>query len=95
MRKIESKDVSGMIDHWHETPVNGYLGSSYGQNAIDMLQKPLDGVAADNYIEKMKNDIYVLNVLPPDAINIYAVPNDVDQLSFKLSVAGKVYNLDD
>ena len=40
MATITGKDIQEMVRHWLNTPVCGYLGSGYGQDAKALLQLP-------------------------------------------------------
>jgi hypothetical protein len=73
------------------TPVNGYLGSGYyGQDIKAMLQQPLSAGAADGVVDKLHEDIAVLDALPPNSTNIYQVDNGIDRLDLVLEVAGRI-----
>nr|DAM95710.1 MAG TPA: hypothetical protein [Caudoviricetes sp.]DAN72129.1 MAG TPA: hypothetical protein [Caudoviricetes sp.]DAO06611.1 MAG TPA: hypothetical protein [Caudoviricetes sp.]DAS32336.1 MAG TPA: hypothetical protein [Caudoviricetes sp.]DAV45189.1 MAG TPA: hypothetical protein [Caudoviricetes sp.] len=86
-------DVGAMIRHWITTPAYGYLGSSYGCHAADLLQLPLgDGAVADALIAKLKEDIPPLKSLP---VNIYAVGNGVDQQQIIIECAGQAVDITD
>ena len=70
--KITGKDIHDMIGHWLKTPVNGYLGSDYGQDTMSLLQVPMvDTSRADEYVNKLRADVPVLNVYPSGMLNIY------------------------
>lgn len=93
MKTLNSQDVADMIGHWSETPTNGYLGSSYGQNFNSDLQLPQQVASANSLILKLRKDVEVLQVLPDDAVNIYANPKGNDGMSVYLSVVGKEFYL--
>jgi len=92
INKISIGDIQNMVSHWLTTISNGYLGSSYGQNANDLLQNPLS-FSADDFIIKLKNDLPILNSLPSDSVNIYKVDNGIDKATIYLNVSGKDFTL--
>ncbi len=93
MIELNAKELEGMIEHWLSIPVNGYLGSDYGQDANSLLQLPHSDNAADQYIRKMVKDIPLLSALPPEDISIYSVPSGIDRVDLVLEVAGRAYDL--
>ena len=93
MKTLDGHDVASMVEHWTETPMNGYLGSSYGQNFKSFLQQPQTAVVANSFIQKLQKDLDVLQVLPPDAVNMYSVPKGTDGVDVFLTVAGRKFDL--
>jgi hypothetical protein len=87
---INGVDVQNFISHWLRTPVNGYLGSGYGQDIKVLLQQPLATGSADAVIEKLHEDITVLDSLPANSTNIYQIDNGVDRLEIVIEVAGRI-----
>jgi len=97
MSKITQQDLHGMVGHWLTTPVNGYLGSDYGQDVRTLLQQPLE-VAADNaadVLDKLRSDVPLLQALPKGALNLYGVPVDPDRLHLFIEVAGQAIEVKD
>ncbi len=87
--KITGKDVQNMIRHWLKTPVYGYLGSDYGQDAKSLLQKAMsDTASVDAYLQKLRSDIAILLQLPANAVNIYAEERGIDKKAIFINVAG-------
>ena len=87
--KITGKDVQNMIRHWLKTPINGYLGSDYGQDAKALLQLPMgDSASVDAYLQKLRSDIALLLKLPVNAVNIYSVERGIDKKEIVIEVAG-------
>lgn len=84
-----------MVTHWLGTPEGGYLGSTYGSNIKALLQRPQVDSGADEFIQKMKIDIPILNALPGDAINIFGVHSFPDRLDIVLEVYGNEFNISD
>lgn len=85
-----------MIGHWLKTPVNGYLGSDYGQDAFSLLQVPMkDSSRADAYLDKLRTDVSVLNALPSGMINLYQKARDTDKEAIVINVAGQEITVQD
>lgn len=93
MKTLNGHDVASMVEHWTETPMNGYLGSPYGQNFKSFLQQPQKVVVANSFIQKLQKDLDILQVLPPDAVNMYSVPKGTDGADVFLTVAGRKFDL--
>jgi len=83
-------NVQKQLNHWLKTPLNGYLGSCYGQNVKDLLQLSLSNHNADAFIAKIKADI---PILASENINLYALNKGVDQQEIMLEIGQKVINL--
>jgi len=84
-----------MIAHWFATKPSSYYGSTYGNPLEDMLQKPLSSPIADSFLAKMRQDIPVLDALPPGTINLYATPGGIDIMNIYIEVAGQTLSLQD
>ncbi|MBK9294895.1 MAG: hypothetical protein IPM57_10735 [Oligoflexia bacterium] len=87
---LTSNDVFDMVNHWLGTPVNGYLGSRYGQNVKSMLQKPLLAVSADGFIRKLKADVPIIGRAAPNTINVLQDTTQPDGLNLYLEINGTV-----
>jgi hypothetical protein len=76
-----------MTGHWLATPVNGYLGSGYGSDVKSLVQTPMAAGLAEDLIAKARQDIPLLLVAAPGALNVYAsdVGLDVKQIVFEVS----------
>lgn len=88
MTTLDGKDVQSMVDHWLHTPVNGYLGSSYGQDVKALLQNPQAAGLADDFLAKLRTDVPMLAVLPPGTTNLYGIETPPDRLDLVIEVAG-------
>lgn len=64
-------EVSDQVRHWLETPVEGYLGSGYGNDVKALLQQPQNSALADSFIQKLIADVPVLAGMPAGAVNVY------------------------
>ncbi|NCC41613.1 MAG: hypothetical protein EOM21_19775 [Gammaproteobacteria bacterium] len=80
-----------MVGDWLATPVNGYLGSNYGQDLKRILHTPMASPAADAQLAKLREDVPVLGILPSNAINIYAQSRDYDIKMIYIEVAGQTF----
>lgn len=90
---ITSTDILEMVRHWLHTPINGYLGSGYGQDIKSLLQLPHSDSAADDYLEKLKNDVPILKALPEGSVNIYGVHTPPDRLDFVIEIMGMTLDI--
>jgi hypothetical protein len=88
MDKITPADIQEMVSHWLATPLNGYLGSSFGQTVSDLLQKPLGTGLADSVIAKLRRDVPILAALPRGTINLFSIPEGPDKLRIFINVNG-------
>ena len=70
MATITGNEIQGMVGHWLKTPVNGYLGSDYGQDVKALLQQPQADGAPDAFLQKLRSDVTVLQALPAGSINL-------------------------
>jgi hypothetical protein len=88
MATITGKDIQDMVRHWLNVPVCGYLGSGYGQDIKALLQLPHSDGAPEAFLDKMRQDIPMLAVLPPGSVNLYAVRTPPDGVELFIDVAG-------
>ncbi|SFL02655.1 hypothetical protein SAMN05216302_10271 [Nitrosomonas aestuarii] len=86
---IDGKEIQAMVSHWLKTPVNGYLGSDYGQDIKSILQSPLSEGTAEAQIQKLRADVAVLQVLPENSTNLYSVKTAPDKVELIIEVAGQ------
>ena len=93
MSAITGRLAQEMISDWLATPVNGYLGSSYGQDLKRILHTPMSSVAADSQIAKLRSDVPVLGLLPNDAVNIYTQSREFDEKHLFVEVAGRAFEV--
>lgn len=84
-----------MIAHWWATKPNSYYGSTYGNPADDLLQKPLSTPLADYFLAKLFTDIPVLAALPQGTVNIYMTSEGVDIRNAHIEVNGQMLELAD
>ena len=86
---ITGNDIQDMVSHWLHTPVNGYLGSGYGQDTKALLHRPQADGAPEALLEKLRADVPVLQTLPSGAVNLYSVQTPPDRLDLVIEVAGQ------
>jgi len=92
--QITGTEIQDMVGHWLNTPCNAYFGSDYGQDLKSLLQRSQTDGRADEQIAKMRTDIPVLQILPSDSTNIYAVTSGVDRMDLIIEVAGSAFVVD-
>jgi hypothetical protein len=68
---INASRIMQMIAHWLDTPVNGYLGSTYGAPVEELIQKPRNSALANAFLAKMKADLPILAAMPAGSVSIY------------------------
>lgn len=93
--EINGEDVSGMVKHWLGCPVNGYLGSSYGSDALALLQKPMASGLGDAFIRKMETDIPLVGSLRGGVIDIHFERVSNQRKRLLINVAGNLVTVDD
>lgn len=93
MSTITGTDIEGMVQHWLHTPAGSYLGSDYGSNLKDLLQRPQSEVAANAVIDKLRRDVPLLGALPAGEVNLYSVAGGADKAYFVIEVAGRAIQL--
>lgn len=89
MKKITAQEAQAMVSHWLHTPTNGYLGSDYGQDAKAMLQNPQSLGLGDAFLNKLRQDVPILQTLGTDDLNLYAVTEQPDKLKILIEMAGR------
>jgi hypothetical protein len=92
---IDGNSIQGMVSHWLKTPVNGYLGSNYGQDIKSLLQLPMSDGSPEATLQKLRNDVPILQVLPPGSTNLYAVQTYPDKTELIIEVAGRPVTVPD
>lgn len=81
--------IMGMVRHWMATRANGYIGSRYGSDPLSLLHEPLNSLAADEYMAKMRQDLPILNQLG-DAVNIYQQTEGNDKKRIFIEISGQI-----
>lgn len=88
MAKVTADFIFGQIDHWLATPVNSYLGSNYGIDLKQYLNKPMAAFDGDAIIAKMRQDIPVLQAVEARSLHIYYKKQGTDKVSFYVELLG-------
>jgi hypothetical protein len=91
---ISAERIQRMVTHWLSTPVNAYLGSTYGADIDSLLFSGLSSRAADDFLAKLRADIPLIAQLPPQLVNIYADQQPPDKLTIGIEVAGAFVSID-
>lgn len=92
---LNTELIFRMVAHWWQTKPNTYYGSTYGNPAEELLQKPLSSPIGDWFLAKMFRDIPVLAALPAGTVNLYLTPEGVDITDVHIEVAGQTLRLSD
>lgn len=87
-------EIADMVRHWLATPVNGYLGSSYGQDVKALLQQALHTGMADDFLQKLMTDVPVLAAMSPGTVNIYMETVAKDHRRLIIDLAGTQVSVD-
>ena len=90
---ITDKDVFEWVNHWLNTPTNGFLGSRYGSNPKGLLQKPLQGLSADSFIRKLKADLPIIGRAAPNSVNVLTDTTAPDGLNMYLELGGNIIKI--
>jgi hypothetical protein len=90
---ITAEDLQDMVGHCLATPPGGYLGSDYGADVASVLMTPMASGAADALIDKIRQDVPLLQVAPADTVNIYSYQAAFDKVAIVVEVAGKGIDL--
>lgn len=93
MSTVTGNDIQDMVGHWLKSPTNGYLGSDYGQDLPALLQRPQADGSADDFLEKLREDVPLINALPDGSTNIYGVKRSPDRLDLVIEVAGTLQTI--
>lgn len=80
----------GQVQHWLNTPANGYLGSDYGIDLRQYLHIPMSEFDGDGIIAKMYADIPALAVLGRNQVDILVRDNNDDGKQIWIRLADKV-----
>lgn len=94
MATVNASFIMGQIEHWINTRQNSYLGSNYGIDLHELLQKPMSSFDGDAIIRKMRQDIPVLTAVGADNLNIYFQKTSMDSIKFYVQVYGAAREFD-
>lgn len=83
---FRAEDIKRMIEHWLNTPPNGYVGVSYGRNLKELLHRPMDDDTADLFLSWMREDIPVLKNLTDSELQIVEQEVDFETKQFFIQI---------
>lgn len=89
-----AQDLVDMTTHWLGTPVYGYLGSDYGSDLKEMLQKPITSGIANKALQKLRDDIPIIGALPSSSVNMYAQQVGSERVNIAIDIAGAWVQMD-
>lgn len=92
---IVTKHIIDMINDWLGTPPNAYFGSDYGCDINSLFLKPLGSIVANNFIDKMRKDLPILNMLNNDQLSLYTQPEGFETTIIFLQIGDVAINLND
>ncbi len=90
---IDATKIKTMVNHWLNTPPNGYFGQSYGADVRNMLLRELSSDNADNLLKKLRQDIPLIAQLDDSQISINTETRDFDKLYVYLFIGNIAIDL--
>lgn len=90
---IDAAKIKAMIEHWLDTPPNGYFAQGYGADVRNMLLRELSSDNADKLLKKLRTDIPLINQLDDSQLNISTETRDFDKLYVYLFIGNIAINL--
>ena len=92
MESVNRENVTRIINHRLRTPVNGYFGSSFGNDFKSVLFSAMNSSEADEIIQKLKSDEPLVKLLG-DNVDIFIVDRGYDKKDFIININGMEFNL--
>lgn len=83
---FKTDDVKRMIEHWLNTPPNGYVGVTYGRNLTEFLFHPMDEDRADILLSWLKEDIPVLKNVSENNLMVVSENIGIDSKRFHIKI---------
>ncbi|AWL27146.1 hypothetical protein DJ533_00230 (plasmid) [Acinetobacter defluvii] len=83
---LEPLHVKAIIEHWLNTPPNGYIGVNYGRNLAEILLKPMSVDSADLILQWIKEDIPLLRGLSSEELMIMSEDVGFDKKLFYIQI---------
>lgn len=90
---IDAAKIKAMVNHWLNTPPNGYFGQSYGADVRNMLLRELTSDNADNLLKKLRQDIPLIAQLDDSQLSIDTETRDFDKLYVYLFIGNIAIDL--
>ncbi len=94
MSTITVDDIVASVNHWLATPVNHYVGSSYGSDSKSLLQRAMsDTLAYDEFVAKLIFDVPILGPLQSRGQISLELRDDFDRKQIELVIAGTTFEV--
>ena len=90
---LSATEIKRIIEHWVNTPANGYVGVNYGQNLWERLLRPLEDDDADIILQWIKEDIPLFKNLNSDQLSIVMQTVDIDKKYYFIKVGNVAVQL--
>ena len=68
---MDASTIRDMVNHWLNTPPNGYFGQGYGSDTRSLLLRELSANSADQLLAQLRQQIPILNQLNDDQLSIH------------------------
>lgn len=78
--------IKTILEHWLNTPPNGYIGVNYGRNLSETLLKSLSIDSSDIILQWIKEDIPLFKYLTDDELKISYENVGIDKRNYFLQV---------
>lgn len=90
---IDAPKIKAMIEHWLQTPPNGYFAQSYGADVRNMLLRELSSDNADALIKKLRRDIPLIAQFDDNQVSISTTTRGHDQVYVYLFIGNITIDL--
>jgi hypothetical protein len=90
---IDAAKIKAMVNHWLETPPNGYFTQSYGADVRSMLLRELSSDNADALLDKLRRDIPLMAQLDSNQLSIDSETDGFDKVYVYLFIGNIAINL--
>lgn len=87
---LDPKAVKRILDHWFNTPPNGYIGVRYARNVRQILLKPMTEDSSDLLLQWMKEDIPLFRNLSSDQLSIVSRNISFDKKEYFVQVGNQI-----
>lgn len=83
---ISPEQLVNMINHWLDTPPNGYFAQGYGADVRAMLLKDPTTNNADKFLAKLREDMPLFANFNDDRLSIEIQTQEFDKLKVYLFI---------
>ena len=90
---IDAAKIKAMVNHWLNTPPNGYFGQSYGADMRNMLLRELSSDNADALLKNLRRDIPLIDQLDDSQLSIDTITEGFDRLYVYLFIGNIAIHL--